>query len=71
MGWVEGSYDQCHACRRPITEEDKARPEYRVGVSCHQCIGEYSDADRARFEQRQRQIALARARGERHMGGDG
>lgn len=70
-GLVEGSYDQCHACRRPITEEDKTRAEYRPGVSCHQCITEYSDADRARFEQRQRQIALARARGERHMGGQG
>ncbi|MGB0411520.1 MAG: rhodanese-related sulfurtransferase [Pikeienuella sp.] len=67
-GLVEGSYDQCHACRRPITEEDKTHTAYRKGVSCHQCIDEYSDADRARFEQRQRQIALARERGEVHLG---
>lgn len=67
-GLVEGSYDQCHACRRPITDEDKQSPAYRAGVSCPHCIDEYSDADRARFEQRQRQIALARQRGEAHMG---
>ncbi len=55
-GLVEGSYDQCFACRRPITEADKARPEYRQGVQCHQCIAEYTDEDRARFSERQRQI---------------
>lgn len=55
-GLVEGSYDQCYACRRPITETDKERPEYHKGVQCHQCCGEYSDEDRARFGERQRQI---------------
>ncbi len=55
-GLVEGSYDQCFACRRPITEADKNRPEYRKGVQCHQCADEYSDDDRSRFAERQRQI---------------
>ncbi|MGV6838724.1 MAG: oxygen-dependent tRNA uridine(34) hydroxylase TrhO [Planktomarina sp.] len=55
-GLKEGSYDQCFACRRPITEADKSRPEYRKGVQCHQCKDEYSDADRTRFAERQRQI---------------
>lgn len=69
-GLVEGSYDQCFACRRPITEADKSRPEYIRGVSCHQCVDEYSAADRARFKERQKQISLARARGDIHMGSD-
>ncbi len=64
----KGNFDQCHACRRPILEADKARPEYRAGVSCHQCIDEYSDADRARFIERERQVALAKSRGEAHIG---
>ena len=64
----KGNFDQCHACRRPILEVDKARPEYRAGVSCHQCIDEYSDADRARFIERERQVALAKSRGEAHIG---
>lgn len=67
-GLKPGDYDQCFACRRPITEADKSRPEYVPGVSCHQCMTEYSDSDRARFAERQRQIKLARKRGIEHIG---
>jgi UPF0176 protein len=63
-----GSYDQCHACRRPITENDKASPHYVAGVSCPHCHDEYSDAQRQAFAERQKQMALAEARGERHIG---
>ncbi|WP_417677733.1 rhodanese-related sulfurtransferase [Pseudodonghicola sp.] len=66
-GLKEGPYDLCHGCRRPILEEDKARPEYEAGVSCHHCIDETSDEDKARFRERQKQIALAQTRGERHL----
>ena len=66
-GLVEGPHLLCHACRRPILPEDTARPEYEEGVSCHLCIGETSDEDKARFRERQKQIALAKARGERHL----
>ncbi len=68
-GLVEGPHVMCHACRRPIRPEDKARPEFEDGVSCHLCIDEFDEARRARFRERQRQIALAEARGTRHMGG--
>ena len=65
-----GDFDQCHACRRPITNEDKTRPEFVMGVQCHHCIDEYSDAQRERFRMRQQQIELAESRGERHVGMD-
>lgn len=65
-----GQYDQCHACRRPITEADKQRPEYERGVSCHQCIDTLTDEQRARFAERERQVRLARERGEAHVGGE-
>ncbi len=68
-GLEEGPHELCHACRRPITAEDKTRPEYEAGVACHHCAEEYSQADRARFRERQDQIALAKARGETHLGG--
>ena len=66
-GLVEGDYDLCHACRRPIAESDKARPEYEAGVSCHQCLHEVSDERREGFRERQKQIELARARGTEHI----
>ncbi len=65
-----GEFDQCHACRRPITKEDKTRPEFVMGVQCHHCVDEYSDAQRERFRMRQQQIELAESRGERHVGMD-
>ncbi len=64
----EGGYVQCHACRRPLSSEDLAAPEYREGVSCPRCVHEL-DADRAeRLEERRRQVELARSRGARHIG---
>lgn len=64
-----GTYDQCYACRRPITEAMKAHPAYVVGVSCPQCIDEYDEKQRQSFAERQKQISLARERGEKHLGG--
>ncbi|MGB1235569.1 MAG: rhodanese-related sulfurtransferase [Planktomarina sp.] len=55
-GLEKGSFDQCFACRRPITEDDKTRPEYQKGVQCHQCTDYYTKEDRTRFAERQRQI---------------
>ena len=68
-GLVPGDYDSCHACRRPVSPTDKQRPEYERGASCHQCVSDYSEADRARFRERQRQMDLAEARGRPHFAG--
>ena len=67
-GLVEGPHELCRACRRPLAPEDLARPEFEEGVQCAACVDEHSDEDRARFRERQRQIALAKARGETHLG---
>ncbi len=69
-GLVEGPHKLCHGCRRPILPEDVKRPEYEHGVSCHRCINETSEQDKSRFRERQKQIQLARARGEEHLGSD-
>ncbi|WP_417250390.1 rhodanese-related sulfurtransferase [Celeribacter sp.] len=66
-GLKEGPHELCHACRRPILPEDKTRPEFEQGVSCHQCIDEHDEDRKARFRERQKQIALAAERGESHF----
>ena len=63
-GLKEGPHELCHGCRRPILPEDKLRPEFEAGVSCHNCINETSEHDKMRFRERQKQIRLARERGE-------
>ncbi len=63
-----GSYDMCRACRRPITDEDKAAPEYVEGVSCPSCHDVHSEERKRAFAERQRQVALAAARGRAHIG---
>ena len=65
-----GTYDQCHACRMPISDADKVSDHYVPGVSCPHCIDVKSDADRERYRQRELQMRLARERGEAHIGGD-
>ncbi|MBW0166691.1 MAG: rhodanese-related sulfurtransferase [Vulcanococcus sp.] len=63
-----GSYSLCHACGLPLSPADRELPSYREGVSCVHCLDRFSDVDRARFAERQRQMRLARERGEQHIG---
>ena len=67
-GLAPTGHAMCHACRRPITDQDRAHPAFEDGVSCPRCITEFDDARRQRFRERQRQVALAEARGTRHLG---
>ncbi len=67
-GLVPGPHTTCRACGRPLTEAQRQHPHFEQGVSCDACLPEYTDADRARFRERQRQMALAAARGEPHLG---
>jgi UPF0176 protein len=63
-----GTYDQCHACRMPITETDKKHPHYVAGISCHHCAEQSSETQRQRFAARETQMQLAKQRGEQHIG---
>lgn len=51
-----GSFDQCHACRLPISEQDKQSANYQKGISCPYCYDHKTDADRARYAERHRQM---------------
>jgi len=63
-----GSYSLCHACGLPVSPAQRLEPSYREGISCPHCIDRFSDADRERFAERQRQMHLARERGQQHLG---
>lgn len=69
-GLVQGPYDLCHACRHPITPEDKESPLYVAGVACPRCHGAMTEQQRQRFAERQKQIELAKARDEVHIAAD-
>lgn len=66
----KGAYEQCFACRMPITAEDMQDAAYIKGESCPHCIDKATDAQKARFRERERQMQLAKRRGESHIGSD-
>lgn len=66
-GLEQGTYDQCYACRMPITEAEKQTEHYEKGVSCPHCYAKTSATQRQRFTEREKQMQLAKARGEQHI----
>jgi len=63
-----GDYLQCHACRRPLAKSLANHPDYKLGISCPRCIHEIDGTQRAGFAERQKQMELAKSRGETHIG---
>ena len=63
-----GDHSLCHGCRMPLSPADRALSSYCEGVSCRHCIDRHEPEDRERFSERQRQVDLARRRGEAHIG---
>lgn len=69
-GLMQGDYQLCHACRMPVSREDRAHADFEAGVSCPKCIGTISADKLAALRERQKQVRLAAARGENHIGDD-
>jgi UPF0176 protein len=63
-----GTHSLCHACRMPVSPADRASPLYVEGLSCPACHATRDDAQRAGYAERHRQITLAEARGQAHVG---
>jgi len=64
----KGSYDLCHGCRMPITDDDKDSSKYVRGVSCPNCHDHKSEDQKKRYADRQKQMDLARQRNKKHIG---
>ena len=56
----KGSYSICHACGMPISLEDQQKKYYIEGIQCHLCINKFTDFDRKRFAERQKQMDKAK-----------
>ncbi len=65
-----GTYDLCHGCREPINADDKTSEKFIEGVSCPRCFDTQTEEQRERFLERQKQMELAKARNEVHIGAE-
>ena len=66
-GLKVGSYFMCSGCRKPISPKDKKSKKFEEGVSCPNCHDNLTDAQKARFRMRQKQINLAKKSGSKHI----
>ena len=64
----QGRYQQCFACRHPISAADLDSLDYEEGVSCPHCADDLDERRQGQFRERQRQVNLAQTRGIQHIG---
>ncbi|MDB5967224.1 MAG: rhodanese-related sulfurtransferase [Polaromonas sp.] len=67
-GLAPGKFTLCRSCRDPLGDQDRASPLYELGVSCAHCHGKTSEEQKAGYRERQRQVELAQARRQAHIG---
>jgi UPF0176 protein len=63
-----GEFDQCYACRHPLSPAEMESAEYTPGISCPYCYNTISEEKRASLTERQKQVILAKKRGQTHIG---
>jgi UPF0176 protein len=54
-GLEAGTHEMCRSCGHPISEADKASPDYEDGIACPYCVDQLTQAKRKRQEARQQQ----------------
>ena len=67
-GLEVGNHDQCYACRYPLSIEDMRSDKYTPGISCPHCFGSHTSEKLKSLTERQKQVILAKKRGEDHIG---
>ena len=63
-----GDYDQCYACRMPLSPDELNSPKYTAGICCPHCYDALTEEKKDRLTERQKQVILAKKRGETHIG---
>jgi len=64
----KGKYNQCYACRYPLTKQEMISKLYVEGVSCPKCFDLKSDKQKRKYKERQKQINIAKKKGIKHIG---
>jgi UPF0176 protein len=64
-----GNFDQCYACRYPLSQEDIKSEKYVPGISCPRCFNNRTPKKIKSLTERQKQIILAKVKGISHIGG--
>jgi UPF0176 protein len=67
-GLTAGTHTLCRGCRMPVSEAGRASPRFVEGVCCDRCADDRTEADRARYQERARQVEIAARRGLVHIG---
>ncbi len=67
-GLEVGEFDQCYACRHPLSPAEVKDGKYTAGISCPYCYDSLTEKKRASLTERQKQVILAKQRGETHIG---
>jgi UPF0176 protein len=68
-GLEVGDYDQCYACRYPLSQDDMKGDKYTPGISCPHCYNHLTPEKLQALTERQKQVILAKKRGIDHIGG--
>ena len=67
-GLEVGEFDQCYACRYPLSKVDIISGKYTPGISCPHCYNSHTLEKLKSLTERQRQVILAKAKGLNHIG---
>ncbi|WP_029524907.1 oxygen-dependent tRNA uridine(34) hydroxylase TrhO [Polaromonas glacialis] len=67
-GLHPGDFTLCRSCRDPLGATDRQSPLYELGVSCAHCHARTTEAQKQGYRERQRQVELAAARHQAHIG---
>ena len=67
-GLEVGEFDQCYACRMPLSPAELKSPQYTAGISCPHCYSSLTEEKKKSLTERQKQVILAKQRGKTHIG---
>jgi UPF0176 protein len=59
----DGTYDLCHACGYPVSQDMLKSKKYQKGISCINCYGKISESKKQSLKDRSKQISIAKKKG--------